>query len=199
MTQWHTIFLNLATSKTQQICETSSIFDGGCIGKTSLNGGYNLMFPIEILLNKQYKYKYIYIYPYLLGFPANIPLQNWGCRQDDHSQCDQHLQVFRLQGFPNRTPETAVKPLLEKRRHRTNNAQPFGVQGELSELGKCRIVFKVWNQQNLENYEKWIEATKNGLETQRKFKATFGIFTCKPQMMVIVVSKPTRNMYALIC
>jgi hypothetical protein len=51
----------------------------------------------------------------------------------------------------------------------------------------------------LENYEKWIEATKNGLETQRKFKAMLGIFTCKPQMMVIVVSKPTRNMYALIC
>jgi len=66
-------------------------------------------------------------------------------------------------------------------------------------VGKCRICFKVWNQQNFENYEKWIEATKNGLETQRKFKAMFGIFTCKPQMMVIVVSKPTRNMYALIC
>jgi hypothetical protein len=60
MTQWHTIFLNLATSKTQQICETSSIFDGECIGKASINGGYNLMFPIEILFKKT-----IYIYIYL--------------------------------------------------------------------------------------------------------------------------------------
>jgi hypothetical protein len=135
MTQWHTIFLNLATSKTQQICETSSIFDGECIGKASINGGYNLMFPIEILFKKTIYiyisiylsvclsvYLSIYLSIYLLGFPANIPLQNSGCRQDDHSQYDQHLQVFRLQGFPNRTPETAVKPLLEKRRHRTNNA-----------------------------------------------------------------------------
>ena len=70
MTQWHTIFLNLATSKRQKICETSSIVDGECIGKASINGGYNLMFPIEILL-KNNIYISIYLSIYLsIGFPC---------------------------------------------------------------------------------------------------------------------------------
>ena len=84
MTQWHTIFLNLATSKRQKICETSSIVDGECIGKASINGGYNLMFPIEILLkNNIYIYIYLSIYwvslrtfPFKIGVVARMTTAN---------------------------------------------------------------------------------------------------------------------------